>query len=253
MSTTETEDTTERTAPAADEPAALPAGPSPLRDRLVLPLVMPIVVIAIVVTVAINISRILIAGGESDISLIVGIVLTVGILGGAAAVSASPRMRGSSLAWVLGGSLAVIMTAGVITLSGSEEHGEGEASGYEEPAGEPVATLEVDALPTNMFQSDQFATLAGVIEIEYVQVGGSHTLVFEESEFAGFQLAVPDGPTTGKVDLRPGDYTIYCTVPGHREAGMEAGLTAREGPGGGGQPTPGQPPPAPAPQDPPTT
>ena len=252
MSTTETEGDTKVADEPQEEPASLPTGPSPVRDRLLLPLLLPILVIAIVVTVAINISRILLSGGDSDISLIVGIILTVGILGGAAAVSAAPRMRGSSLAWLLGGSLAVIMTAGVITLGDSEEHGEGEASGYEEPAGEPVDTLEVQALPANVFQSDRFDTAAGVIEIDYVQVGGSHTLVFEEPEFAGFLLAVPDGPTTGKVELRPGDYTIFCTVPGHREAGMEAVVTAREGPaGGGGQPTPGQPPPAPAPQEPP--
>ncbi|MGH9025054.1 MAG: hypothetical protein ACRDWD_02905, partial [Acidimicrobiia bacterium] len=148
MSTTDTGTDTGTEEPPPGEPAALPPGPSPVRDRLLLPLLLPVHVIAIVVVVAINISRVLLAS-DSNIALVVGIVLTVGILGGAAVISASPRMRGSSLAWILGGTLFVVMAAGLITLGASQEHGQ-EAAGYEEPQGEPVAKLPVHALPTNV-------------------------------------------------------------------------------------------------------
>ena len=30
---------------------------------------------------------------------------------------------------------------------------------------------------------------------------------------------------SGKVELAAGTYTIYCTIPGHRAAGMEATIT----------------------------
>jgi plastocyanin len=250
MSTTDTGTDTEiEQRPPEEEPAALPPAPDPVRDRLLLPLLLPVLVIAIVVVVAINISRVLLAGGESDISLVVGIVLTVGILGGAAAISAAPRLRTSTLAWMLGGLLVVVMSAGLITIGASQPHGEAEAT-YEEPGGRPVGTLEVHALPTNEFDMSSYQTVAGVNEVNYVDEGGDHTLVFEESELAGFKLAVPDGPTSLKAELKPGEYTIFCTIPGHRSAGMEATVTAREGPAGGdGQPPPGEAPPPPESQD----
>jgi plastocyanin len=212
-----------------ESPAELEPGPpavDPVRDRLLLPIALPLLSILAVFLYVVNLSRVFLASGENT-SVLVGTIVTVGILGGGAAISASPRLRSSTLVMALAGFMVLILSAGLLSLGPSEEK-KAAGGGFKQPAGPPVATLEVDALPSLSFQAKEFTIPAGVIQVNYVDqaAGASHTLVFSESQFSGFQLAVPQGPKTGKVDLKPGTYTIYCTIPGHRAAGMQATVTA---------------------------
>jgi plastocyanin len=70
---------------------------------------------------------------------------------------------------------------------------------------------------------------------------GSVTIDFQNNESIPHDVAVEDssgkelgatdlvasGSSTATVSLTPGTYTFFCTVPGHREAGMEGTLTVK--------------------------
>lgn len=55
-----------------------------------------------------------------------------------------------------------------------------------------------------------------------------HDVVIEELGDQLVVLAQPGESANGTVTLEPGDYTYYCSIPGHRAAGMEGTLTATE-------------------------
>jgi plastocyanin len=70
---------------------------------------------------------------------------------------------------------------------------------------------------------------------------GSVTINFDNKQPLQHDVAVADssgkvlgqtdlvssGTANATVNLQPGTYTFYCTVPGHREAGMEGTLTVK--------------------------
>lgn len=206
------------------EPQDSPRGEA-LRTRLLLPLLLPILSAAGIAFFAINLSRALLAGGSTG-GLIVISVLSVVILGGAAWLSAAPNLSTGAMAVVVVVLLGAVGAAGLTTIGAAGGHGEETEEGWAAPKGPAVATVEVDALPTLKFNATDFPTIAGINDILYVDKGGTHTLLFDEPEFRGFKLAVSGaGDDRGKVELEPGVYTIYCDIPGHRAAGMEATVT----------------------------
>jgi len=93
--------------------------------------------------------------------------------------------------------------------------------------------LEIDANPDGQlaYEVSSATASAGLIEIYSRNASSTpHDIALDDPN--GRKIAngavVSNGGVSGiSVDLRPGRYTYFCTVPGHREGGMEGTLTVR--------------------------
>jgi plastocyanin len=96
---------------------------------------------------------------------------------------------------------------------------------YEPPTGDPVATRELSALPSLKFEPDVIKAPAGIIELRLrAAAAGQHVLSILGQPGFALEVAHAGDVAHGKVDLAPGEYTLYCAVPGHWQAGMQATL-----------------------------
>lgn len=108
---------------------------------------------------------------------------------------------------------------------GDEAGGTGGASG-----GSTAVEFEADPDGALAYTTTQASTEAGGVTVEFTNPQAvPHDVAIEEpsGETIGQTEIVTEGSDSATVDLKPGKYTFYCTVPGHREAGMEGTLTAQ--------------------------
>ena len=90
----------------------------------------------------------------------------------------------------------------------------------------PVAADPGGALK---FTQDSLSAPAGQATFEFTNESSTpHDFVLEQD---GQELAktdvISEGSDTAKATLEAGEYTYFCSVPGHRQAGMEGALTAK--------------------------
>jgi uncharacterized cupredoxin-like copper-binding protein len=98
-----------------------------------------------------------------------------------------------------------------------------------------------DATATSTGESVMVSESEFKIDPATVPVGGSlhvmndgsvvHNLAIEDTDLATADLSAGDSETLALSGLEAGSYTMFCQIPGHRAAGMEATLEVTEGGG----------------------
>jgi uncharacterized cupredoxin-like copper-binding protein len=210
-------------APAAERP---PFWQRPYVERYLVPLILPIAVVVGVVMYILNISRIFLSA-PGHVTVVLGTFITVTILLGAALLALGSRLRSGSVVLVTVGFIAVIMAAGSINLGHSEA--KGEAGGSTLSCDTAAKTsLPFIAGPNGAlsFQPSDANASTGLVKIDVTDGSATeHTFTFDDVAKTKFQEIKVSGSQKNQACVAffpdAGDYTFYCSIPGHRAAGME--------------------------------
>jgi plastocyanin len=120
--------------------------------------------------------------------------------------------------------LPSLLAASLLFLASCGGGGGGGGSGYQPPKGPVTETIQIDAQNFS-FTPKNATAKAGIAKLELLGKGGIHTLVFDHA-YSGFELEVSGSDSQSQnIDLKPGTYTFYCSISGHRAMGMEGTLT----------------------------
>ena len=119
---------------------------------------------------------------------------------------------------------------------GAEEAGEAAEEGAEEVEKEAEGgsagsgkAVDIEADPSGQlaFTSDEASAKAGKVTVNFTNSSPvPHDVRIESSggEELGGTEVISEKSASATVDLKPGEYTFFCSIPGHREAGMEGTL-----------------------------
>jgi len=107
---------------------------------------------------------------------------------------------------------------------GSE--GEKEAEGGTAGSG---AALDIEADPSGAlaFTTDEATAKAGKVTVNFTNSSPvPHDVAIEDEsgETIAETEVLAEGSDSTTANLKPGEYTFYCSVPGHRQGGMEGTL-----------------------------
>ncbi len=99
-------------------------------------------------------------------------------------------------------------------------------------SGGSASTLKFETDPNGelAYTTTSATAKAGKVTVDFDNPQAlTHDVAIESAsgEEVGATELIAEGSDSTTVDLKPGTYTFYCTVPGHREAGMEGTLTVK--------------------------
>jgi plastocyanin len=144
-----------------------------------------------------------------------------------------------------------VMALGVITLAGCGSSSSSTSSSASTPATSPAPTTSSSATPAPAggsagaqsslslaadpegqlkFNTTSLSAKAGKVSIAFANMsslGHNVTIASSSGAVVGATPTFQGGSKTLSVNLKAGTYKFYCSVPGHRQAGMEGTLTVQ--------------------------
>ncbi|HUB36267.1 MAG TPA: plastocyanin/azurin family copper-binding protein [Solirubrobacteraceae bacterium] len=154
------------------------------------------------------------------------------------------RMMGRRVG--LGGALAVACAGLLLAGCGSSSSGTTSSAPASTPATTPTSSssssssgagaaksavsLEANKEGELAYNTKSLSAKAGKVSIDFTNMSSlEHNVTIESSSGAilGATPTFQGGSKTLSLNLKPGTYKFFCSVPGHRMAGMEGTLTVQ--------------------------
>ena len=143
--------------------------------------------------------------------------------------------------WRLVGLCLLVATSLLVAACGGDDSGSGAqaaaptstptAAAKKQPATSSAGTVSLSPKGDQlMFDTNALNAKAGKVTVDFTNDSAlSHNVVLIDSanKILGQTPTFDGGSKSFNVTLKPGTYTYYCSVPGHRQAGMQGTLTVK--------------------------
>lgn len=131
-----------------------------------------------------------------------------------------------------GGGSSTSETTGAAGAAEEAEEGTEEAEKEAEGGTAGASTLEIETNPEGNleFTKQSLTSKPGKVTVDFTNsspVPHDVKIENEAGEEIGGTEIISEGSDSAEVELKPGTYHYYCSIPGHRQAGMEGTLTVK--------------------------